>query len=249
MQPGFASQVALVTGAGRGIGLAIARELAQQGCAVALVDLGGYAAAETAAAEIRAKGRRAMALLADVRDPAAAEAAVAATVKELGRLDILVCNAGITRDAVIWKMSEAAWDEVLDVNLKGCFSFCRAAAPGFRAQGHGRIVTVASINGLRGKFGQANYAASKAGVVALTKTLARELGPSGVTVNCVAPGMVATEMIEALPTEAIEKARAESALGRIAEPEDVAQVVAFLCSDRARHVTGEVIKVDGGQYL
>jgi 3-oxoacyl-[acyl-carrier protein] reductase len=167
----------------------------------------------------------------------------------LGRLDILVCNAGITRDAVVWKMPEEAWDEVLDVNLKGCVAFCRAAAPTFRSQAHGRIVTLASINGLRGKVGQANYAASKAGVVALTKTLARELGPSGVTVNCVAPGLVATEMAAALPAEVTEQARKETALGRIAQPADVAQVVVFLCSEPARHVTGEVIKVDGGQYI
>jgi NAD(P)-dependent dehydrogenase (short-subunit alcohol dehydrogenase family) len=146
-------------------------------------------------------------------------------------------------------MSEEAWDQVLDVNLKGCFTFCRAAAPAFRAQRRGRIVTLASINGLRGKVGQANYAASKAGIVALTKTLARELGPSGVTVNCVAPGMVATEMTAALPTEATDQALRESVLGRIAQPREVAQVVVFLCSDRARHVTGEVIKVDGGQYI
>jgi len=245
----FAGRVALVTGAGRGIGAAIARELGREGCDVALVDLGAFEGAETTAGTIRGMGRRAIALRADVTDLRAAENAVAATVHALGRLDILVCNAGITRDAMVWKMTEEAWDQVLDVNLKGCFTFCRAAAPVFRTQQQGRIVTMASINGLRGKVGQSNYAASKAGIVALTKSLARELGPSGVTVNCVAPGMVATEMTVALPTEVVEKARMESAVGRIGQPEDVAHVVAFLCSDRARHVTGEVIKVDGGQYL
>jgi 3-oxoacyl-[acyl-carrier protein] reductase len=229
----LAGQVALVTGAGRGIGAAVARELAREGCDVALVDLGTFAGAEAV----------------DVTDLAAADTAVAATVHALGRLDILVCNAGITRDAVVWKMSEEAWDQVLDVNLKGCFTFCRAAAPVFRAQRSGRIVTLSSINGLRGKVGQANYAASKAGIVALTKTLARELGPSGVTANCVAPGLVATEMTVTLPTEVLDRALKESALGRVAQPEDVAQVVTFLCSDRARHVTGEVVKVDGGQYI
>lgn len=249
MELDLAGQVALVTGAGRGIGRAIAQELAHEGCDVALVDLGAFAGAEATAAEIRGTGRHALALRADVADLAAAETAVAATVAGLGRLDILVCNAGITRDAMVWKMSEQAWDQVLDVNLKGCFTFCRAAAPAFRAQRRGRIVTLASINGLRGKVGQANYAASKAGIVALTKTLARELGPSGVTVNCVAPGMVATEMTAALPTEATDQALRESVLGRIAHPREVAQVVVFLCSDRARHVTGEVIKVDGGQYI
>jgi 3-oxoacyl-[acyl-carrier protein] reductase len=146
-------------------------------------------------------------------------------------------------------MTEEAWDDVLAVNLKGCFTFCRAAAPVFREQRHGKIVTIASINGLRGKFGQANYAASKAGVIALTKTLARELGGRNVNVNCVAPGLVRTEMTSALPVEAVEHAVAESALGRAAEPEDVARVVAFLCAEAARHVTGEVIKVDGGQYI
>lgn len=249
MEPEFEGRRALVTGAGRGIGAAIALELARGGCDVAVLDLGAFDGAEVIAASIRHMGRRALALKADVTDLAAAEAAVAATVTALGGLDFLICNAGITRDAVIWKMAEEAWDQVLDVNLKGCFSFCRAAAPVFRAQRHGRIVTIASINGLRGKFGQANYAASKAGVVALTKTLARELGPSGVNVNCVAPGMVTTEMTAGLPAGAKERARLESALGRVAQPEDIAGVVGFLCSAKSRHVTGEVIKVDGGQYL
>ena len=249
MELELAGRVALVTGAGRGIGAAIARELGRAGCDVALVDLGAFDGAEATAGAIRGMGRRAIALRADVTSLEAAENAVAATVHALGRLDILVCNAGITRDAMVWKMTEEAWDQVLDVNLKGCFTFCRAAAPVFRGQQQGRIVTMASINGLRGKVGQSNYAASKAGIIALTKSLARELGPSGVTVNCVAPGMVATEMTVALPTEVVEKARMESAVGRIAQPEDVAHVVAFLCWDRARHVTGEVIKVDGGQYL
>jgi 3-oxoacyl-[acyl-carrier protein] reductase len=245
----LAGQATLVTGAGRGIGAAIARELAREGSDVALVDLGAFDQAEQLAAELRALGRKAVAVSADVTDFAAAERAVAAAVRELGRLDGLVCNAGIARDRVSWKMTEEAWDQVIDVNLKGCFSFCRATAPVFRAQRHGRIVTVASINGLRGKFGQANYAASKAGVVGLTKTLARELGPSGVNVNCVAPGIVRTEMTVGLPSDVIEKAVAESALGRMGEPEDVASVVAFLLSGRARYVTGEVIKVDGGQYI
>jgi 3-oxoacyl-[acyl-carrier protein] reductase len=245
----LAGRVALVTGAGRGIGAAIARELAHEGCDVALVDLCAFDAADELASELRALSRRAVALRADVRDFDSAEATVATVIGELGRLDILVCNAGITRDAVSWKMSEQAWDDVLAVNLKGCFAYCRAAAPTLRAQGSGRIVTIASINGMRGKFGQANYAASKAGVMALTKTMARELGPAGVTVNCVAPGMVRTEMTATLPASVVDNAVKESVLGCIAESEDVANVVAFLCSARARHVTGTVIKVDGGQYL
>lgn len=238
---------ALVTGAGRGIGASIARELARRGANVALVDLGQFDAAEALAAELRATGRQAVALRADVASFADAEASVTAAVRALGRLDVLVCNAGITRDAASWKMTEADWDAVIDVNLKGAFSFCRAAAPFFRAQKSGRIVTIASINGLRGKFGQANYSASKAGLIGLTRTLARELGPSGVTVNCVAPGMVRSEMTDSLPPHVLEAAVAESALGHIAEPEEIAYAVAFLCSPFARHITGQVLAVDGGQ--
>ena len=249
MQRDLAGRSTLVTGAGRGIGAAIAREVARTGSDVALVDLGSYDAAAAVATELRALGRKAVALRADVSDFAAADGAVAAAVEALGHLDGLVCNAGITRDAVSWKMTEAAWDAVLDVNLKGCFAFCRAAAPGFRAQKRGRIVTIASINGLRGKFGQSNYAASKAGVIGLTKALARELGPSGVNVNCVAPGFIRTEMTASLPGAVVERAVQEAALGRLGEPEEVAAVVAFLLSDPARYVTGETIKVDGGQYI
>jgi 3-oxoacyl-[acyl-carrier protein] reductase len=240
---------ALVTGAGRGIGAAIARDLAARGADVALVDLRQFDTAEALAAELRTAGRKAVALRADVASFADADASVAAAVKAFGRLDVLVCNAGITRDAASWKMTEQAWEEVIDVNLKGCFSFCRAAAPVFRAQQGGRIVTIASINGLRGKFGQANYSASKAGVIGLTRTLARELGPSGVTVNCVAPGMVRSDMTDALPSHVLEKAIAESALGRIAEPEEIAHAVTFLCSPLARHITGQVLAVDGGQCI
>ena len=244
---GLSGEVALVTGAGRGIGAVIARELARAGADVALVEWGEFAAAEAVAEEICGSGRRAIALRSDVSDVAGAERSVAATVDALGRLDHLVCNAGITRDAMIWKMSEAAWDEVIEVNLKGCFAYCRAVAPVFRARQRGRIVNIASINGLRGKVGQSNYSASNAGVIALTRSLARELGPKGINVNCVAPGMVRSEMTRALPPEVLERAIAESALGRIAEPEDVAALVVFLCSPGARHITGEVIRVDGGQ--
>ena len=242
----LSGKVALVTGAGRGIGAAVARGLAREGCDVALVDRDDV---EAVAGEVRSLGRRAFALRADVSRLAAAEESVARTTQDFGRLDILVCNAGITRDAVVWKMTEEAWDEVLAVNLKGCFTFCRAAVPGFRSQRSGKIVTVASINGMRGKFGQSNYAASKAGVIALTRSLARELGAFGVNVNCVAPGMVRTAMTATLPAEAVTRAIEESALRRLSEPDDVAQTILFLCSDRARNITGEVIKVDSGQYM
>ncbi|MBV6521821.1 MAG: 3-oxoacyl-[acyl-carrier-protein] reductase FabG [Gemmatimonadaceae bacterium] len=245
----LAGQVALVTGAGRGIGAAIACELAERGCDLGLVDVDAAGGLNGVAETVRSGGRRALAMSADVTSMTAAEANVTAVIRELGRLDILVCCAGITRDAVVWKMSEEAWDTVLAVNLKGCFTYCRAAAPVLRGQRRGRIVTIASINGMRGKAGQANYAASKAGVIALTKTLARELGPSGVTVNCIAPGFIRTAMTAVLPEAIVAGAIAETALGRLGDPEDVARTAAFLCSEGARHITGEIIKVDGGQYL
>jgi len=166
-----------------------------------------------------------------------------------GRLDILVCNAGITWDGVIWKMTEQQWDAVIATNLKGYFNYNRAAARIFKDQRSGKIVNISSINGLRGKFAQSNYAASKAGNIALTKSLARDLGKFNVNVNCVAPGMVLTEMAANLAPEFLNAAVKETVLGRIAASEDVADVVAFFCSDRSRHVTGEVIKVDGGQYI
>lgn len=247
----LAGKAALITGGGRGIGASVARTLAREGCRVALVDLCAMDETRALAAELCAHNgsAAALALKADVAELDSAKDVVEDVVDSFGRLDILVCSAGIARDGVVWKLSEQAWDEVMNVNLKGTFAYCRAVAPVFRAQKSGRVVTIASINGLRGKVGQANYAASKAGVVALTKSFAREMGAAGVTVNCVAPGMVRTPMTATLPPEVMQRAEHEAALGRIGEPEDVAEVVAFLCSARARHVTGTVIKVDGGQYI
>jgi 3-oxoacyl-[acyl-carrier protein] reductase len=242
---GLEGQAALVTGGASGIGAAIATALAREGCDVAIVDC----RAGGPLAEIRSLGRRVRAIEADVRDHAAAARAVEETRSEFGRLDILVCAAGITADATVWKMTEQQWDEVIAVNLKGVYNYNQAAARLFRERKGGRIVNLSSINGLRGKFGQSNYAASKAGVIALSKTLARELGRFGVNVNVIAPGMVATGMTRALPPEVIEAARAETVLGRLATPEDCAGVAVFLCSEPARHITGEVIRVDGGQYI
>ncbi len=162
---------------------------------------------------------------------------------------MLVCNAGITRDGTIWNLSDQAWHDVLAVNLTGYFTANRAAARHFKDQRRGRIVNISSINGDRGKFGQANYTAAKGGVNALTKTLARELGKFNVTVNAVAPGMVATEMAAKLPPEFRNAAVRESVLGRLADPADIAHMVAFLCSDFAKHITGQIIQVDGGQNI
>jgi len=249
MDLGLSGKAAIVTGGRSGIGAAIAIALAREGCDVAVVDRVTDGVAHAVARGIEAAGRRSALFEADVRDFAAAESVVARTVAAFGRLDILIGNAGVTADAMSWKMSEEQWGTVLDVNLKGCFAYARAAAPVLRERRSGRMVFIASINGLRGKAGQANYAASKAGVVALGKTLARELGRSGVTVNVVAPGMVRTALTEALPADVVQRAVDESQLGRIATPDDIADAVVFLCSERARHVTGAVLQVDGGQDI
>ena len=249
MDLGLDGKAAIVTGGRSGIGAAIARRLAREGCDVAIVDRLVDEQARQVVRDVEATGRSGLAIEADVRDFATAETSVQKALTAFGRLDIMVCNAGINRDGVIWKMSEEKWDEVIDVNLKGCFNYCRAAAQVFRERGSGKIVIIASVNGLRGKFGQTNYSASKGGEIALGKALARELGRYDVNVNVVAPGMVLTDMTRDLPREVRDRAIEESVLGRIADPEDCADVAAFLCSDRARHVTGEVIKVDGGQYI
>ena len=249
MNLGLDGKAALVTGGSRGIGAAVCVELARQGCDVALTYVGEPGEADEAVRAIEKLGRRALPLAADAADSAATDAAVNRTVTELGGLDLLVCNAGITRDAVVWNMSDKAWDEVIAVNLKGYFTFNRAAARLFKDQRRGSIVNISSINGERGKFGQANYTAAKGGVNAMTRTLARELGKFDVNVNAVAPGMVATEMAAELQPEIRNAAVRETMLGRLAEPEDIAHVVAFLCSRFARHITGQVIRVDGGQYI
>jgi len=238
-----------VTGGSRGIGAAIVRALAAEGCDVGFTHLGDGLLADEVRHQVEALGRKAFVVESDVARFADAEKVLLDAASALGGLDILVCNAGITADAVVWKMDEEQWDRVLDVNLKGCFNYCRAAATLFRAQRAGKIVNIASINGLRGKFGQSNYAASKGGMIALTKTLARELGKYGVNVNAIAPGMVLTEMMQALPGEFHLAAEEESVFGRIAKPEEVASVALFLVSEQARHITGETVRVDGGQYI
>jgi 3-oxoacyl-[acyl-carrier protein] reductase len=249
MDLGLGGKKALVTGGSRGIGAAIVRALAAEGCDVGFTHLGDGPLAEDVRLHVAGLGRKVFVAESDVARFADAGDVVRRAAEALQGLDILVCNAGITADAVVWKMDEEQWDRVLDVNLKGCFNYCRAAAALFRAQKGGKILNITSINGMRGKFGQSNYAASKGGMIAFTKTLARELGKSNVNVNAIAPGMVLTEMMRTLPGEFHLAAEEESVFGRIAQPEEVASVALFLVSEHARHITGEVVRVDGGQYI
>jgi 3-oxoacyl-[acyl-carrier protein] reductase len=246
---GLEGKGAIVTGGSLGIGRAIALELATEGANVAVNYRRHDDEAKAVVAEIEEMGRKALAVKADVSSSADAEEMVERVLETFGRFDILVCNAGITWDGVIWKMTEEQWDAVINVNLKGYFIYNKAAALRFKDQKCGKIVNISSINGIRGKFAQANYAASKGGEIALTKTLAKELGKFNVNVNAVAPGLVLTEMMEKVPAEFTAAALGETVVGRFATPEDIAHLVCFLCSDRSRHITGEVIKIDGGQYI
>jgi 3-oxoacyl-[acyl-carrier protein] reductase len=249
MDLGLKGKSAIVTGGSMGIGTAVALTLAREGCNVAINYRRHDAEAKEVVRQVEEMGCKGVAIQADVSSFDDAEQMVQTVVKEFGGLDILVCNAGINWDGVIWKMTEKQWDAVINVNLKGYFNYNRAAAGVFKDRKGGKIVNVSSINGMRGKFGQANYAASKGGEIALSKTLAKELGKFNVNVNVVAPGMVMTEMAKAIPAEFLNTAIDETMVGRIATPEDCANVIAFLCSDCSRHVTGEVIKIDGGQYI
>ena len=249
MDLGLEGKCAIVTGGSMGIGTSIALALAEEGCNVAINYRRHDAEAKEVVRKITEMGRKGLAIKADVSSYDDAQNMVQTVIREFGGLDIMVCNAGITWDGVIWKMSEKQWDTVIGVNLKGYFNYNKAAAMAFKDQRGGKIVNISSINGLRGKFAQTNYSAAKGGEIAMSKSLAKELGKFNINVNVVAPGMVMTEMAQSIPPEFLNKAVDETVLGRIASPEDCANLVVFLCSDRARHITGEVIKIDGGQYV
>lgn len=243
------NKTTLLTGGSSGIGFACAEALAREGSNVALTYRKNPDGANKAVQLCEAHGVKAAAYQADIADFARAQELADEVKAEFCNLDILVNNAGANWDGVVWKMTEEQWDHVIATDLKGVFNYTRAVAPLFKEQGSGKIVNVSSINGMRGKFGQANYAAAKAGVIGLTKTVARELGKFSVNVNCVCPGLIGTEMMLQMPQEAMDKSLAEIVLGRLGEPSDVADLVVFLASEKSRHITGEIIKVDGGQYI
>ncbi len=242
----YKGQVALVTGATRGIGAAIAQELAQRGCTVV-----GTATTDEGAAKVSAAlaplGGRGIRL--DVTDAAGVDAAVDAVVKQHGGLQVLVNNAGITRDMLAMRLKDEDWDAVLDTNLKAVFRLSRAVMRTMMKQRYGRIVSITSVVGASGNPGQANYAAAKAGVAGMTRALARELGSRGITVNCVAPGFIATDMTAALPEEQHKALMGQIPLGQLGQPADIAHAVAYLASREAGYVTGQELHVNGGMFM
>lgn len=242
-------KIALVTGGSRGIGRAVAIALAQEGAAVAINYAGNVAAAEEVQQAIAAAGGKAMLVQADVASAESVDEMVKKVMDEFGRIDILVNNAGITRDGLLMRMKESDWDAVLNTNLKGIFNCTKAVSKHMMKQRSGRIVNMASVVGLTGNAGQANYAAAKAGVTGFSKSVAKELASRGITVNMIAPGFIDTDMTAVLP----EKVRVEIAQGiplnRLGLPEEVAKAVIFLVSDNASYITGQIINVDGGMVM
>ena len=241
-------KIAIVTGSTRGIGRAIAEELAKQGAQVVISGRNAELA-QTVAEAIQQKGGQAIAIPADVSQWEDAQALVQQTIQQWGRVDILVNNAGITRDNLLLRMSEADWDAVLQVNLKGAFNCTKSVTRQMMKQRYGRIINITSVVGLMGNAGQANYAASKAGLIGFTRSVARELASRNITCNAVAPGYIQTDMTDALDENVKEALLQQIPLGRLGEPADVARVVAFLCSDAAAYITGQVINVDGGMVM
>lgn len=243
-------KVAIVTGASRGIGQAIATDLAANGAKVVVNYNQSKSDAEAVVAAIEDAGGTALALQADVSNLASSQEMVKATKDAFGQIDILVNNAGTTRDQLLMLMKEADWDTVIDTNLKSLFNCCKAVLrPMLRQKSGGRIINISSVVGLAGQGGQTNYAASKAGIVGFTKSLAKEMGPRQITVNAVAPGYFPTALTAALSDDIVEQALAYIPLGRLGEVEEVAHLVTFLASDRAAYITGEVIRVDGGMAM
>lgn len=242
-------KIAVVTGASRGIGRAIALRLAKEGAFVILNFNGSEERAREAVAEIEAAGGKAEAIRCDVSDFHGAEAFFAEIIKKYGRVDILVNNAGITRDGLLMRMSEEDFDRVIAINLKGAFNCIRHVSRQMIKQRSGRIVNISSVSGVMGNAGQANYCASKAGIIGLTKSAARELSARGITVNAVAPGFIDTEMTRVLSDQVKEHAVGRIPLGHFGRPEDIAEAVAFLASDRAGYITGQVLSVDGGMAM
>ena len=242
-------KTALVTGASRGIGRAIALCLAAEGARVAINYAGNVKAAEEVKAIIEAAGGTAILCQADIADSAAVEAMIADVVKEFGTIDILVNNAGITRDTLLMRMKDEDFAKVLDTNLKGVFYCTKAVSKLMMKKRSGRIVNMASVVGLVGNAGQTNYAAAKAGVIGFSKSAAKELASRGITVNVVAPGFIGTDMTAGLPESVKEKMLTDIPLGRMGEPEDVANAVLFLASDQASYITGQVVNVDGGMVM
>ena len=247
-------QIAIVTGASSGIGRAVALELAQCGVHIAFcfLDTGAQARldAQGVARRLRELEVRVFFRACDVRESADVKSFVGEVQEEMGAVHILVNNAGIGRDGALWNMEDHEWEAVVRTNLDGAFFFTRAVAPLMRAQEYGKIVNVTSVHGLRAEFGISNYASSKAGLIGLTRSAAVELGPRNINVNAVAPGYIrTTRLTDGVPSEILDRAREKAALGRLGDPQDVAGVVLFLCSESARHITGVVIPVDGGYLL
>ena len=245
----FENQVAVVTGAGRGIGHAIAVRLAKEGARVASVSRTEANSKKTADEINAARPDAAKAYAVDVAEPAAVQKAAAQILEDFGRVDILVNNAGVTRDGLSMRMSIEDWDTVMNTNLKGAFTFTQALLRPMIKQRSGRIINIASIAGLTGNAGQANYSASKAGLNGLTKTLARELASRGITVNAVAPGLIETDMTTVLSEEIRQAILQKVPLGKLGEPDDIAGAVAYLASAEAKYITGQVLTVDGGMVM
>ena len=245
----LSERVAIVTGGGRGIGRAIALKLAEAGATVIINDVGDSEPAEGVAEEIRKMGRESLVVLADVSQSTEVASLVSNTVEKYGKIDILVNNAGITRDQLIVRMSDDDWDKVLGINLKGVFVCSKAVLRPMMKQRWGRIISISSIVGLIGNPGQANYASAKAGIIGLTRTIAKEVASRGITANAIAPGFIDTPMTQQLPEERKQELMNQVPLGFLGTPRDVAEVVAFLASEEARYITGQVVTVDGGISL